>query len=139
MAAAAHDVGRAEHDEITAPSRLACSFLVDGKFGDADALSTKCLSHRRALIVVREHPHIGGTRYSRQSRNRCRNVISARNDALHQVNAWLERPVRSTIRLRFCGLARLAMVESMWSLNANRSMRPSDNHWPISLLASRLY
>src|SRR6202043_3677818 len=41
-------------------------------------------------------------------------------------NASPERPVRSTMRLRFCGLVRVATVESMWSLNANRSMRPSD-------------
>ena len=53
-------------------------------------------------------------------------------------NASLVSPVRSTIRLRFNGLARLATVESMWSLNANRSTRPSDSQSMISLSASSL-
>ena len=38
MAAAAHDVGRAEHDEITGFGGLARGFLVDRKFRDVDAL-----------------------------------------------------------------------------------------------------
>ena len=42
--------------------------------------------------------------------------------------ASFDSPVRSTMRLRFCGLARSAIVASMWSLNANRSILPSDSH-----------
>ena len=34
MAAAAHDIGRAEHDGVAARRRLARGLLVDGKFGD---------------------------------------------------------------------------------------------------------
>ena len=59
MAAAAHDIGRAEHNEITPLSGFARGFLIDRKFGDADALCPKAPSHRRACIVMREHAHIG--------------------------------------------------------------------------------
>jgi len=41
-------------------------------------------------------------------------------------NASLERPVRSIMRLRFCGLLKLATVESVWSLNATDRSAPSE-------------
>ncbi len=79
MAAAAHDIGRAEHNEITPLSGFARGFLIDRKFGDADALCPKAPSHRRACIVMREHPHIGRTRNSRKTRDRVRHFIAARH------------------------------------------------------------
>ncbi len=82
MAAAAHDIGRAEHDEITAFGGFARGFLIDRKFGDA--LCPKCLSHRRACIVMRKHPHIGRTRYLRESRDRRRDIMRATDDAPNQ-------------------------------------------------------
>ena len=48
------------------------------------------------------------------------------------------RPQRSTTCARFRGLAALRTMKSMWSLNANRSTRPSDSHCAMAGSASRL-
>src|SRR5258707_235254 len=84
MAAAAHDIWRAEHDEITGLTRLACRFLVNPKFRNADTLRSKCLSHGPACIVVRGHPHIGETRYSSQACDRTRHFVAAAHDERDQ-------------------------------------------------------
>lgn len=55
MAAAAHHVGRAEHDEVSAPGRLARGFFIDRKFRDADAQRAKCPPHFRRVVVMRQH------------------------------------------------------------------------------------
>jgi hypothetical protein len=113
MAAAAHDIGCTEHDRIAGLGRLARGFFVDRKFGDADALRAKCLSHGGARIVVREHFYAGHPRCFRQPRDRGRDVAGARDDALHQAIEFLiGMPQRSTICARFRGAA-LAMVDSM--------------------------
>jgi hypothetical protein len=87
--AAAHHVGRAEHDEVTGLGRLARGFLVDRKFGDVDALRPKCPSLRRAFVVVREHPHPGIARNSGEPRDRGRHVVTAGNDTLYQAIEFL--------------------------------------------------
>jgi hypothetical protein len=93
MAAAAHDVGCAEHDEIAGLNRLARGFLVDRKLGDADALRPKCLSHLRAVIVMRQHRDVCVSRSLGQPRDRCGDVVTSGNDTLHQ---GIERLVRKT-------------------------------------------
>jgi len=49
-----------------------------------------------------------------------------------------ESPVRATMVLRLSGLLSRVTVFSVWSLNANRSMRPMASHLPIASSASRL-
>ena len=49
-----------------------------------------------------------------------------------------ESPVRATMVLRLSGLLSRVTVFSVWSLNANRSMRPLASHSPIVSSASRL-
>src|ERR1700694_3394595 len=93
MAAAAHDIGRAEHDEITGVVCRARGFLVDWKFGDPNALCAKCLTHRRTFIVMRQHSDAGVSRRFRQPRDRCRDVVTAGNDACYQT---IERLARKT-------------------------------------------
>src|ERR1700753_2486238 len=80
MAAAPNDIGRAEYDGIAAISRGACGFLIYWKFGDADALMAKIRPHGRALIVMREHPYIGGTRRFGQPRDRFGDFVAAAHD-----------------------------------------------------------
>src|ERR1700754_5342044 len=91
MAAAAHDVWRAEHDEIAAAGRLARGFLVDRKFGNADALGAECLSHLWSCIVVREHSYIGRTRDACQPLDGFRDFIALRQDVRYQTIEFFVR------------------------------------------------
>src|SRR5260370_31418594 len=91
MAAAAYDIGRAEHDEITGLSRFACGFFIDREFGDAYPLHPKPPSHARAFIVMRQHFYVSVSRSFGQPRDRCANAIAARDDALHQIIERLSR------------------------------------------------
>ena len=77
-------LGAPKHDEITGFGSVAGGFLVDRKFGDGNALRAKALPHRRAFVVVREHPDACGARRLRQPGNRRRHVMAAGDDALHQ-------------------------------------------------------
>src|ERR1700758_2607345 len=100
MAAAPNDVGRAEYDGIAAISRGARGFLIDWKFGAANALMAKSRSHGRALIVMREHPRIGGTRRFGQPRDRFGDFVAAGHDIGDET---IERVVRKPRALDHAG------------------------------------
>ena len=56
---------------------LSCGFLVDRKFRDTNAERAKILSHCRAAVVMREHPHSGLAPCLRQPSNRCGYFVGA--------------------------------------------------------------
>ncbi|MGY3225599.1 hypothetical protein ACVIM5_006206 [Bradyrhizobium sp. USDA 4512] len=85
MAAAAHHIGRAEHDEVVRRRSVARGLLVDREFGDRGAQRAKLLAHRRAVVVVRQHADIGRARGGGQSRDRGGHLGAARHDPVEHV------------------------------------------------------
>jgi hypothetical protein len=100
MAAAAHDIGRAEYDRVAARRCFARGCLVHRKFGNRDTLCAKRPSLLRRFVIMREHPHAALARDRCQTRDRSGNLVGAGQLALHLV---LERLVRESRAFDHCG------------------------------------
>ena len=67
----------------------------------ADALRAKCSSHRRGVVVMRQHPYVGRAGGLRQSRDRGRHVVGARSHAIDQSVELIARDAPGDIASQF--------------------------------------
>ena len=127
VAAATHDIRRAEHDELAGGSRLARGRPRSPGIRRCCTPSARnSCALRRRLVVMRQHRHAVGDCSRRQGERSSRHLVGAAGDrARPDGRTALERQAGALghARALLRAWSGFSTVSDMWSLKASRSIR----------------